>query len=144
MPTRNTSARWPAPTTARFVAGVDPWVREDLLHYSGAETQTGPERQYRLLDAIYSTAARNNVPTAVIGETIMYLSRGQDLNAFASHGDRLVLVYSATPRASDGSAGRVLYAAIKGDQKNIECFVYRPAGADDFACVSEKRRRSIR
>ena len=120
-----------------FVAGVDPWVREDLLHYSGAETQAGPERQYRLLDAIYSTAARNNVPTAVIGETIMYLSRGQDLNAFASHGDRLLLVFSETPRADEGSAGRVLYAAIKGDQKDIECFVYRPAGADDFACVSE-------
>ena len=121
-----------------FVSGVDPWVKEDLLHYSGAETQTGPERQYRLLDAIYSTAARNNVPTAVIGETIMYLSRGQDLNAFAAHGDRLLLVYSATPRATDGSAGRVLYAAIRSEQKSLECFVYRPPGADDFACVSEQ------
>ena len=35
-------------------------------------------------DAIYSTAARNKVPTGVIGEAIMYLSRGHDLNAFAS------------------------------------------------------------
>jgi len=121
-----------------FVSGVDPWVREDLLHYSGSEQKTGPTRQYRLLDAIYSTAARNNVPTAVIGETIMYLSRGQDLNAFASHGDKLLLAYSATPRANEGSGGRVLYAAIKGDQKTIECFVYKPAGAEDFACVSEK------
>ncbi len=25
-----------------FVSGVDPWVKEDLLHYSGAEDQTGP------------------------------------------------------------------------------------------------------
>ena len=61
-----------------FVAGVDPWVREDLLHYTGFEEQSGPPRQYRLLDAIYSTAIRNNVPAGVIGEAIMFLSRGQE------------------------------------------------------------------
>ena len=122
----------------KFVAGVDPWVREDLLHYTGFEDQTGPQRQYRLLDAIYSTAVRNNVPTGVIGEAIMFLSRGQDLNAFATHGDRLILAYSEDSRASDGSSGRVLYAAVKGDQKNIECFVFRPAGSNDFACVTEE------
>ncbi|MDQ6434707.1 peptidoglycan DD-metalloendopeptidase family protein [Mesorhizobium sp. LHD-90] len=122
----------------KFVAGTDPWVREDLLHYSGAEEQTGPQRQYRLLDAIYSTAVRNSVPTSVIGEAIMFLSRGQDLNAFATQGDRLVLVYSANGRAAEGSSGRVLYAAVHGDQKNIECFVFRPSGSDDFACVTEE------
>ena len=121
-----------------FVAGVDPWVREDLLHYTGFEEQSGPPRQYRLLDAIYSTAIRNNVPAGVIGEAIMFLSRGQDLNAFATQGDRLVLIYSANARASDGSSGRVLYAAVRGDQKNIECFVFRPSGSDDYACVSEQ------
>jgi len=121
-----------------FVAGVDPWVREDLLHYTGFEEQTGPPRQYRLLDAIYSTAIRNNVPAGVIGEAIMFLSRGQDLNAFATQGDRLVLIYSASARGTDGSSGRVLYAAVRGDQKNIECFVFKPSGSDDFACVSEQ------
>jgi murein DD-endopeptidase MepM/ murein hydrolase activator NlpD len=122
----------------KFVAGTDPWVREDLLHYSGADQQAGLQRQYRLLDAIYSTAIRNNVPTSVIGEAIMFLSRGQDLNAFATQGDRLLLVYSANGRATDGSSGRVLYAAVRGDQKNIECFVFRPSGSDDFACVTEE------
>jgi len=120
-----------------FVEGVDPWVRDDLLHYSGAEAQAGLQRQYRLLDAIYSTAVRNNVPTAVIGEAIMYLSRGQDLNAFASPGDRLVLAYSATPRSTEGSGGRVLFVAVQTAEKNLDCFVYKPAGADDYACVSE-------
>jgi murein DD-endopeptidase MepM/ murein hydrolase activator NlpD len=121
----------------RFVAGVDPWVREDLLHYTGAD-ESGPPRQYRLLDAIYSTAVRNNVPTGVIGETIMFLSRGQDLNAFAAQGDRLILFYSQTGRGKDGGGARVLYAAVRGDQRNIECFVFQPSGSEDFACVSEQ------
>lgn len=118
-----------------FVVGADPWVPDDLFNYSGEVDDSGPKRQYRLLDAIYSTAARNNVPTSVIGEAIMYLSRGQDLNAFATHDDRLVLIYSETPRAEDGSSGRVLYVAVQGGERNLECFVFQsPAG--DFACVS--------
>ncbi len=121
-----------------FVSGVDPWVHEDLLHYSGVQDQTGPQREYRLLDAIYSTAVRNNVPSGVIGEAIMFLSRGQDLNAFAVQGDRLVLAYSATGRAQNGGSGRVLYAAVQRADKSIECFVYKPSASDDYACVTEQ------
>ena len=124
--------------SGNYVVGVDPWVREDLLHYSGQEEQGAPKRQYRLLDAIYSTAVRNSVPTGVIGEAIMFLSRGQDLNAFAAQGDRLVLIYSETGRSDDGVGGRVLYAAVNGAQKNIECFVFRPQEQGDFACVTEQ------
>lgn len=121
-----------------YAAGVDPWVREDLLHYSGQQEESGPKRQYRLLDAIYSTAVRNSVPTGVIGEAIMFLSRGQDLNAFATQGDQLILVYSETGRSDDGAGGRVLYAAVRGAQKNIECFVFKAQGQGDFACVTEQ------
>jgi murein DD-endopeptidase MepM/ murein hydrolase activator NlpD len=119
-----------------FVQGVDPWVREDLFHYSGEDDVAEPQRQYRLLDAIYSTAARNNVSTSVIGEAIMYLSRGQDLNAFVAPGDKLVLVFSDTGRGTDGGGGRVLYAAVQGAQKNIECFVY-PQSNGEYACVTD-------
>jgi murein DD-endopeptidase MepM/ murein hydrolase activator NlpD len=118
-----------------FVLGVDPWVRDDLFNYSGAQADTGLKRQYRLLDAIYSTAARNNVPTNVIGEAIMYLSRGQDLNAFATFDQRLVLVWSDTPRDKEGAGGRVLYVGVRGGGKNLECFVYRQADGQ-FACVT--------
>jgi murein DD-endopeptidase MepM/ murein hydrolase activator NlpD len=110
-------------------------VRDDLFHYSGEPAEGGHKRQYRLLDAIYSTAARNNVPTGVIGEAIMYLSRGQDLNAFATPDDRLTLIYSETGRSDDGSAGRVLYVAVRGGERNMECFVYQQSGGD-FACVT--------
>ena len=64
------------------------------------------------------------MPTGVIGEAIMYLSRGQDLNAFATFNERLVLIYSQTARGKDGAAGRVLYAGVHGGEKTIECFVF--------------------
>jgi murein DD-endopeptidase MepM/ murein hydrolase activator NlpD len=118
-----------------FVSGVDPWVQDDLFNYSGAAGQGTLKRQYRLLDAIYSTAARNNVPTGVIGEAIMVLSRGQDLNAFATFDQRLVLIYSDTPRDKDGTAGRVLYVGVQGGEKPLECFVFQQSDGQ-FACVT--------
>lgn len=119
-----------------FVVGVDPWVREDLFNYTGQQDIGTQKRQYRLLDAIYSTAARNNVPTGVIGEAIMYLARGQDLNTFASYNDRFVLVYSETARGKDGVSGRVLYAGVLRQENSIECFVFQQSGGD-FACVTK-------
>ncbi|TPK96864.1 M23 family metallopeptidase [Mesorhizobium sp. B2-4-12] len=118
-----------------FVSGVDPWVREDLFNYSGASDQGGPKRQYRLLDAIYSTAARNKVPTSVIGEAIIYLSRGQDLDAFASEDQRLVLIYSQTPRGQGDISGRVLYVGVLGKDKNLDCFVFQQSDGQ-YACVT--------
>ncbi|WP_269932852.1 peptidoglycan DD-metalloendopeptidase family protein [Aminobacter sp. HY435] len=118
-----------------FVSGVDPWVRDDLFNYSGRPETGAHKRQYRLLDAIYSTAARNDVPTSVLGEAIMYLSRGHDLNAFATEKQRLVLLYSETPRGKDGLGGRVLYVGVLGGGTNLECFVFRE-GEGDFACVT--------
>ncbi|RWM40912.1 M23 family metallopeptidase [Mesorhizobium sp.] len=118
-----------------FVSGVDPWVREDLFNYSGASDQGGPKRQYRLLDAIYSTAARNKVPTSVIGEAIMYLSRGQDLDAFASEDQRLVLIYSQTPRGQGEISGRVLYVGVQGTEKSLDCFVFQQSDGQ-YACVT--------
>jgi len=118
-----------------FVSGVDPWVREDLFNYSGASDQGGPKRQYRLLDAIYSTAARNKVPTSVIGEAIMYLSRGQDLDAFASEDQRLVMIYSQTPRDEGEISGRVLYVGVLGKDKNLDCFVFQQSDGQ-YACVT--------
>ncbi|TRC87762.1 M23 family metallopeptidase [Mesorhizobium sp. WSM4310] len=122
-------------TAGAFVSGVDPWVREDLFNYSGASDQGGPKRQYRLLDAIYSTAARNKVPTSVIGEAIMYLSRGQDLDAFASEDQRLVMIYSQTPRDQGEISGRVLYVGVLGKDKNLDCFVFQQSDGQ-YACVT--------
>lgn len=119
-----------------FVSAVDPWVRDDLFHYSGPGEEDGHKRQFRLLDAIYSTAVRNDVPSGVIGEAIMYLSRNHDLNAFANYQQRLDLVYSDAARGKDGTAGRILYVAVRGADSDMECFVYQQREGD-FACVSQ-------
>ena len=118
-----------------FVSGADPWVSDNLFDYSGETTTEAPKQQYRLLDAIYSTAARNSVPTGVIGEAIMLLSRSQDLNAFAGQDDRFILAYSHEPRENNG--GRVLFVAVRGAEKTMECYVFRPQGGGDFACMTD-------
>jgi len=116
-------------------AGVDPWVANDLFNYSGLAAITG-QRQYRLLDAIYSTGVRNNVPPSVVGEAIVHLSRANDLNLFAAKTDRLTLIYSQEPRGSGASAGRVFYVAVHGPDRNLECYVFRePDGS--FSCTGE-------
>jgi murein DD-endopeptidase MepM/ murein hydrolase activator NlpD len=118
-----------------FTSGADPWVDQDLFSYSGQEEAAAPTQRYRILDAIYSTAARNGVPTGIIGEAIMLLSRSHDLNAFVEHDDRFLLVYSDSPR--DGNMGRVLYVAVRGSDKDLQCFVYRPRAGSDFACMTD-------
>ncbi|MEN3792678.1 M23 family metallopeptidase [Fulvimarina sp. MAC3] len=118
-----------------FVEGADPWVQKDLFALSQKE---GPAKQYRLLDAVYSTAMRNGVPSGVVGEAMMLLARGEDLSGFASPKDRFVLIYSDAPRDSTGgTSGRVLYAAIRRAEATIECFVYRAPNKRDFDCLTE-------
>lgn len=118
--------------------GADPWVPEELFNYRGEENVVDPARQYRLLDAIYSTAARNRVPTGVLGEAIMLLSRRYDLNAFASADDRLVLAYAQTDSADGTATGRVLYAAISGTDRDMRCYVFRASASDEFSCFSNE------
>ena len=71
-----------------------------------------PQAQnFRLLDAIYSTATRNNVPSAVTGEAIMLVSKVFDLSALATKDDRLTLVFAKSAGDEQGNAGHVLYVA---------------------------------
>jgi murein DD-endopeptidase MepM/ murein hydrolase activator NlpD len=121
----------------RIVLGTDPWVFEDLFNYTGQEDVAQPGQQYRLLDAIYSTAVRNQVPTGVLGEAIMLLSRSFDLNAFASKDDRLILAYAKDGLGDAGGLGRVLYAAVKGTDRNIECYVFRSPTDAEYSCFSD-------
>lgn len=117
--------------------GADPWVPEELFNYRGEETVADPGRQYRLLDAIYSTAVRNRVPTGVLGEAIMLLSRRFDLNAFASADDRFILAY-AQDSSDEQATGRVLYAAISGTDRDLRCYVFRASLSEEFSCFSNE------
>jgi murein DD-endopeptidase MepM/ murein hydrolase activator NlpD len=121
-----------------FTAGADPWINDDLSQYADKQDTTAQPQSYRLLDAIYSTATRNNVPSSVTGEAIMLVSRAFDLQALATRDDRLVLAYAKAGRDKTGNAGRVLYVAIHGVDRDFECFVYQPTPDSDFSCMSEK------
>jgi len=121
---------------ASFHSAVDPWVDRDLFQRVEEEPQSA-EIRMRLLDAVFTTGLRSGVPSSVVGEVIMYLSRKHDLSDFASPADKLTLVYSETPREGGESAGKVLYVALENAEKPITCFIFRPADANDFNCLDE-------
>lgn len=118
------------------VLAADPWVAEDLFSYAGDAPVTAADtsRKYRLLDAFYSAAIRNGVPSAVVGETIVLMSQAHDLEAFASPGDKMTLLYSRTPGSDGPGPGQVLYAAIKGEGRLLECNVFYSKEKDGFTC----------
>ncbi len=120
-----------------YAEAADPWVGKNLFNRA-SEDQIPIDAKFRLLDSVFSTAARNGVPASIVGEAIMYLTRKYDLNEFADPNDRLTLVYSNDGRAGDAeSSGRVLYAAIDRPMKPFRCFVFRPKGSADYSCYDE-------
>ena len=117
---------------------ADPWVGVDLLARRAGENEAVAGRQYRLLDAIYSTAVRNGVPTPVLGEAIKLMSRAFDLGAFASPKDRLILAYG--PESVTANNGRLLYVAVEGPERRLECYVYKGGSDTDYSCFTETNR----
>ena len=69
-----------------FVVGADPWIGDDLSQYSQDFVPEPQAQNFRLLDAIYSTATRNDVPSAVTGEAIMLVSKVFDLSGARDQG----------------------------------------------------------
>ena len=86
-----------------YAKSEDPWYQRDPFESSLLPAQVNLEDQPRLLDAIYVTALRNRLPTPVVGETIMLLSRAQDLEQKVQTGDTITIIYS--PLARDFETG---------------------------------------
>lgn len=125
--------------TGAVVAAADPWVEEDLFSFAGDQAASTEDvsRKYRMLDAFYSAAIRNGVPSAVVAETIVMMSQSFDLESFAAPGDKMTLLYSKEPGSDGAGPGQVLYAAIKGEGKVLECHVFKPAGKEDYGCFTQ-------
>ncbi|MBL4929590.1 peptidoglycan DD-metalloendopeptidase family protein [Fuscibacter oryzae] len=121
------------------VEAADPWVDEDLFSFAGEDAVASADigRKYRLLDAFYSAAIRNGVPSAVVAETIVMLSQSWDMESFAAPGDQMTLLYAPDAGGEGPGPGQVLYAAIKGEGRDLRCHVYRPVGAQDYACFGQ-------
>ena len=121
-----------------FAVGADPWIDDDLSQYSQDYVPEAQAQNFRLLDAIYSTATRNEVPSAVTGEAIMLVSKVFDLSALATKEDKLTIVYAKSAGEEQDNAGHVLYVAIRGGDRNFECFVFQPTPGAGYACMTEK------
>ena len=90
----------------------------------------------RLLDAIYSAAIRNKLPTPVIGETLLLLSRSNDLEQPAASGDGITMLFSEAPRDLKNGFGRVLYVRISRTAGDMECYAVQSKPGKPFDCVS--------
>ena len=125
--------------TAQVVLSADPWVEDDLFTCAGATATPNVDitRKYRMLDAFYSASIRNGVPSAIVAETIVLMSQTYDLDSFAAPGDKMTLIYSKSPGAEGPGPGQILYVAIKGAGKLLECNVYKVTGNDDYACFGQ-------
>ncbi len=121
--------------------GSDPWVDDELFDYAGEEEQEEvTEQRYRMLDAFYSAAIRNGIPSVVVGEGIALLSKEHDLSAFANPGDRMRFLYAPAAEGDEGGTGasRILYISIQGDSVDIECFVYATDAEGNMGCFGLK------
>lgn len=128
--------------TGKVVTSADPWVEEDLFSYAGDKVASDQDisRKYRMLDAFYSAAIRNGVPSAVVAETIVMMSQSFDMESFAAPGDKMILIYAKEPGSDGPGPGQVLYAAIKGEGKVMECNVYKLPNTEDYACFGKGTR----
>ena len=119
-----------------FAKSEDPWYNRDIFETSLLPPVTDPENQPRLLDALYSAALRNRLPTAVTGEAIMLASRSQDLEQKVQPGDTITLVYSPTARDINSGLGRIIYLSIGRTTGNLECYVTQQSAGAKFECAS--------
>ena len=115
-------------------AAADPWAG---LRLDQSEDEAGAVRaDVRRLDAFFAAALQGGAPADLVGEAIVLMAQGLDLEAFANPGDRMVFVYASAPGSAGDGAGRILYAAIApaAGGERLECFVARAAPSAPFRC----------
>ncbi|MFD1881871.1 peptidoglycan DD-metalloendopeptidase family protein [Paracoccus pacificus] len=126
-----------ADTGNGLAPGSDPWISVDLNVATGlgddAVDMPGAA-QFRLLDALYSAAIRKNVPTELVGEMIAMMSQVYDLDAVATPGDVLTMIYAADPDLRGPLAGRVLFAGVNGPSGAKPCYVVPDPAAQGYRC----------
>jgi murein DD-endopeptidase MepM/ murein hydrolase activator NlpD len=117
-----------------YAASVDPW--NGAPPEMKTEDAGGSVVKERLLDAIYSTAVRSKLPTPVIGEALLLLSRSNDLEQAAAIGDGVIILYTTAPRDAKTGFGRILYVRISRGAGDMECYAVQVKAGKPFDCVS--------
>ena len=126
-----------------YAKSEDPWYQRDPFETPLVPAQVNPEDQPRLLDAIYVTALRNRLPTPVVGETIMLLSRAQDLEQKVQPGDTITIIYSPLARDSKQGLGRIVFVSIGRTTGNLDCYVMQSQPGAQYECVSSGGQGSV-
>lgn len=127
------------PQPGGLIAGADPWVQDDLFANAASDAAPAPARHYRVLDALYSAALRDHLPSTLVGQIIMLLSEAHNLDVEAEAGDRMTILYTPDPGQGVPGLGQVLYIAIKGANVTVDCYVYPPAPGTDYACYGRSK-----
>lgn len=127
-----------------YTESDDPWSQRDPFAAPLTPLKVNPEDQPRLLDAIYLAALRNRLPTPVIGETIMLLSRAQDLEQNVQEGDTITIIYSPAPRDTKQGLGRIVFVKINRKQaESLDCYVMQSQPGAQYQCVSSGGQASV-
>ncbi|WP_413989663.1 M23 family metallopeptidase [Labrys okinawensis] len=126
-----------------YAKSEDPWYQRDPFAAPLVPVQPDPEDQPRLLDAIYVTALRNRLPTPVVGETIMLLSRAQDLEQKVQPGDTITIIYSPVARDAKQGLGRIVFVSIGRTTGNLDCYVMQSQPGAQYECVSSGGQASV-
>lgn len=124
-----------------YVLASDPWIGTDLraLGATGEAQVLSAAEDFRLIDAVYSAAMRNDMPATLVGEAIVMLSQAHDLESFAAPGDRLRLLYAPQAGSEGTGPGQILFIGIAGPSGDKPCYVIPTtdaAGRVDYACAS--------
>jgi murein DD-endopeptidase MepM/ murein hydrolase activator NlpD len=123
----------------RYGQGADAWIDDDLprLASSQGATETVVAQNFRLLDGFYSAAIRNGVPTSLVGEAIVLMSKSFDMEVIAAEGDRMTLLYAPTPADAGQGPAQILFASIAGPSGQKTCYVTSdPAQPGKYSCFS--------
>ena len=126
-----------------YAKSEDPWYQRDPFATPLEQVRVNAEDEPRLLDAIYVAALRNRLPTPVIGETIMLLSRAQDLEQKVQPGDTITIIYSPAARDAKQGLGRIVYVSIGRTTGNLDCYVMQSQPGAQYECVSSAGQGSV-
>jgi hypothetical protein len=121
----------------QYGPGADAWIDDDLPRLASAQGGAEPlaVQDFRMLDGFYSAAIRNGVPTQLVGEAIVLMSKAHDMEAIAAEGDRMTLLYAPDPAGSGGGPGQILFAGISGPSGDKVCYVTASlADPGNYAC----------
>ncbi len=126
---------------------ADPWLRQDLPALVDGTAQSGAQgtSSPRVMDALYSAALRHGLSPGQVGQVIMLLAQTHKLDEDATPADRLTLLFSSAPGATEDATSasdldQILYIALEsGSETRLRCYVHRPGPERAPACYGPTR-----